>query len=212
MKIVIAILLSILSLNAKYMDSKSCGECHEQIYAEHTKSMHHHSSMFKDEVHKKVALSTSSEKYSCALCHMPSAPNLSALIRGSDKADANDIRNQDGVSCFYCHQIDKVHKSKANNFNFSSYKEGEKATFFGNLNNADFSDKHDNAQNPIYKNSEVCMGCHSHKENEHGIEVCNTKDEFDKTSDCLSCHMVKKPGATEKFNKEEEIAMLLMSF
>lgn len=204
MKITVFILLlSTLLLEAKYLDSKSCGECHEKIYAEHIKSMHHNSTIFRDEVHKVVAeLSTSDGKYSCALCHMPSATNLRTLLKGESKPNPNDISHQDGISCFYCHQINKIHKSKTNNFNFSSYKDGEKPTFFGNLDKPDPSDRHDSAHNILYKNSEVCMGCHSHKENAHGIEVCNTKNEFDATSDCISCHMAKKPGSVEKFNKK----------
>lgn len=202
MRTVLFVLICALFLEAKYMDSKSCGECHEKIYAEHVKSMHHNSTVFRDEVHKKVAdISTKEGKYACALCHMPAATNLRNLLSGKEGPNERDVSHQDGVSCFYCHQINKIHTSKANNFNFSSYKSDEKPKFFGNLNNPDFNDKHESADNPIYKNGEVCMGCHSHKENSHGVEVCNTKDEYDKTSDCISCHMAKKPGGAEKFNK-----------
>lgn len=202
MKSLILLFLAIFYLEAKYLDSKSCSECHEQIYNEHTKSMHHNSTIFRDEVHKKVALATSKDSYECALCHMPNTPNLSMVMKDSSKIDENDVRNQDGVSCFYCHQIDKIHTSKLNNINFSRYKEGESITFYGNLPNADGSDKHESASNEIFKNSTVCMGCHSHKENNFGIEVCNSKDEYNATSDCIGCHMPKKDGLVEKYNKK----------
>jgi hypothetical protein len=45
------------------------------------------------------------------------------------------------------------------------------------------------------------MGCHSHKENGHEFQVCNTLDEHEKGSDCIGCHMPKAPGGNEKFNK-----------
>lgn len=197
-------LLLLLSIagEAKYLDSQSCKECHEDIYAEHTKSMHHKSSLFSDEIHKKVKESSNESGYACALCHMPSTKNLSAVIRGEEQPDPNDKRQSDGVSCFYCHQIEKVHHSKAYNINFSSAKGDEKPTMFGNLKDPDSSDKHHAEHNEIYKNSEVCMGCHSHKENSHGFEVCNTKDQYDKRSDCIGCHMPKASGGNEKFNKK----------
>lgn len=45
------------------------------------------------------------------------------------------------------------------------------------------------------------MGCHSHKQNTSGFEVCNTKNQNDETSDCIGCHMPKTPGTIEKKDK-----------
>lgn len=200
MKFLIFLLVITSILQAKYMDSKSCFECHDTIYEEHTKSMHHNSTIFRDEVHKKVADMTSKEKYECALCHMPSTPNLREVMQDKSKIDEKLMQNQDGVSCFYCHQIDQVHKSKANNINF--VKTYDRVVFYGNLEKADSSERHGSDNNDIFKNSEVCMGCHSHKENENGIEVCNAKNEYDSTSNCISCHMAKKAGAVERADKK----------
>ncbi len=200
MKFLLFLLIATSMLQAKYFDSKSCAECHDTIYEEHTKSMHHNSTIFRDEVHKKVADMTSKDKYECALCHMPSTPNLRAVMQDKSKIDESLAQNQDGVSCFYCHQIDKVHKSKSNNINF--VKSNQKPVFYGNLYNPDFSDMHASAENEIFKNSEVCMGCHSHKENDFGLEVCNAKNEYDETSNCIACHMSKRDGAVEKNDKK----------
>ena len=191
-----------LSLDAKYLDSETCKECHEDIYAEHIGSMHHKSSIFKDEVHRKMKEAVSKDKYACALCHMPGTLNLASMFRGMEKPNPKSIRQTDGVSCFYCHQISKVYHGKTYNINFFNAKNGEKPIMFGNLDNPDDSDKHNSQKNEIYKNSEVCMGCHSHKENAHGFQVCNTFNEFDKRSDCIKCHMPKAPGKVEKFNKK----------
>lgn len=202
MRVVIAFLLLLsMAIEAKYLDSQSCKECHEEIYSEHASSMHHKSSIFGDEVHKKVKELSAENNYVCALCHMPSTKNLSAMIRGTEQPDPSDKGQTDGVSCFYCHQISKVHHGKTQNINFSSAVADGKPTMFGNLNNPDTSDKHNAEHNEIYKNSEVCMGCHSHKENSHGFEVCNTKDQNDARSDCIGCHMPKANGGNEKFNK-----------
>ena len=202
MKLFFSFLLITISIYGKYLDSKTCKECHEDIYLEHTKSMHHQSSLFSDKVHLKVKEAVNKNKYSCALCHMPSTLNLAAMIRGNEQPDEKDVRQTDGVSCFYCHQISKVYHSKKYNINISSAKANEKPTMFGNLLNPDDSDKHSATNNEIYKNSEVCMGCHSHKQNGKGFEVCNTKNQYDKKSDCIGCHMPKALGGVEKFNKK----------
>lgn len=203
MKLFVALLfLSILTLQAKYLDSETCKECHEDIHYEHMKSMHAKSSIFKDEVHRKMKNAVNKDKYACSLCHMPSTKNLASMIRGIEQPDDRDVRQTDGVSCIYCHQISKIYHGKNYNINISSAKHGEKPTMYGNLTDPDDSDKHNAQSNEIYKNSEVCMGCHSHKYNSKDFEVCNTKDQHDATSDCIGCHMPKSPGGNEKYNKK----------
>ena len=54
MRIISLMILLIAILNAEYLDSKSCAECHDTIYEEHISSMHASSSIFKDEFHRKM--------------------------------------------------------------------------------------------------------------------------------------------------------------
>ncbi len=188
-------------LSAKYLDTKSCAECHEMIHYEHTHSMHHNSSLFKDEFHRKIKEKTYPNSYLCALCHTPAAKNLRAVITGKEQPSQTKEQS-DGVSCFYCHQINKVLITKHENINFYAFSPGSKPKFFGNLKNPDTSDKHkSDSTNKIYKNSQVCMGCHGKKFNKYDVEICNGLDEKGKTSDCISCHMPKFPGGTTKLNK-----------
>jgi hypothetical protein len=205
MKIVSLIILFLISINGKYLDSKSCKECHEDIYNEHINSMHHNSSLFKDVFHRSIKNITTPKKYDCALCHTPTAINLRAIMDGSENPSETDIRQIDGVSCFYCHQITKVLETKHRNINFYSYKENTKPEFLGNLKNAGDSDKHYNDNNDIYKNSKVCMGCHGKKYNKHNVQICNGYDEYDKTSDCIKCHMPKYSGGVTKLNKKGRV-------
>ena len=201
MKYILFCFLIFINLQASYMDSKSCSECHQDIYNEHTKSMHHNSSIFKDMFHKAIVEKASPSKYDCAFCHSPAANNLATLKTGQDKPNPRNVNETDGVSCFYCHQITKVFQAKHQNINFYNYK-GGKPTFFGNLADADFSDKHESQSNEIYKNSTVCMGCHSHKLNGADVEICNTKSEPNEpTSDCIGCHMPKTNGSPVNVNK-----------
>lgn len=204
MKFILSFLvLFTISANAevKYPSSESCNECHENIYREHTTSMHHKSTIFKDEVHAKVKELSNKETYKCAICHMPATKSLRAVMSGEKQPDPHSYRQTDGVSCFFCHQISKIYDSQAHKINFSNYKGEEKPTVFGNLKKPYESNEHNSESNEIYKNSEVCMGCHSHKQNAKGFEVCNTKNQYDKTSDCIGCHMPSTPGTIDKQNK-----------
>ncbi len=203
MKYFFALLLLLnVAIEAKYLDSKTCQECHEDIHYEHMKSMHSKSSIFHDEIHRKVKNAVNKDKYSCALCHMPATKNLASMIRGKEQPDERDVRQTDGVSCLYCHQIRKLYHGKKYNINFINSLNAQKPTMYGNLINPDDSDKHHAESNEMFKNSEVCMGCHSHKQNGKEFEVCNTKNQNDATSDCIGCHMPKSPGGNEKFNKK----------
>jgi len=186
---------------AEYPSSESCNECHENIYREHKQTMHHKSTLFTDEVHRKMKNIVNSDKYKCAICHMPATKNLRAVMSGDKQPNPDKHRQTDGVSCFFCHQISKIYNSKAHKINFSNYKGEKKPTVFGNLKKPYESNEHYTESNEIYKNSEVCMGCHSHKQNVKKFEVCNTKNEYDKTSDCVGCHMPKTPGTIEKKDK-----------
>ena len=203
-KIIFFIILFIIlpNANAKYLDTQSCKECHEMIHYEHTTSMHHNSSLFKDEFHNKVKNLTSKDKYDCALCHTPNASNLRAIIIGEEKVNKNDTKTTDGVSCFYCHQITKVLELKHKNINFYSYKENSKPNFLAYLDDVSSSDKHNNGSNEIFHNSQVCMGCHGKKYNKNDVEICNGYNEIDEKSDCISCHMKKFPGGVTKLNKK----------
>jgi len=202
MKLFVFYFLVFTSFLFGYQESKSCVECHDTIYNEHKYSMHHNSSIHKDTFHKAVKDKTTPEKYDCAFCHSPVASNLLALKNGEEKPNYKNIEENDGVSCFYCHQITKVMEAKHQNINFYNYS-GGKPTFFANIKDPDMSDKHYSSENGIYRNSTVCMGCHSHKFNSFGVEICNSKNEpSEPTSDCIGCHMPKSTGSPVKVDKK----------
>ena len=204
--IVIKILILILLFNttfllSEYLDSKSCDECHPNIYKEHASSMHSKSAIYSDELHTKMKEAMTPRKYDCAICHTPAVKNLRSLMQGETQASEFDHRLKDGVSCSYCHQISKVIFTKEKGINFSTLSDTMKPTFFGNLKNPESSDKHNSSStNENYSNNQVCMGCHSHKVNSSDVEICSTLDEVGATSDCISCHMPKQKGTITKLN------------
>ncbi|APW64795.1 hypothetical protein LPB137_02500 [Poseidonibacter parvus] len=209
--ILIKLLILILLFNSqllfsKYLDSKSCNECHPTIYKEHASSMHHKSSIYTDEIHTKMKEAISPRKYACAICHTPAVKNLRPLMQGKSQPSEFDHRLKDGVSCSYCHQISKVIFTKQKGVNFSTMNDKLKPTFFGNLESPESSSKHNSSSNNSnYVNSKVCMGCHSHKINKNDIQICSTLDEVGQTSDCISCHMPKKKGTPTKLNAKARV-------
>jgi len=94
----------------RYMESETCGECHEEIYAQWQGSMHAKSTALKDPIHatfyKKVVGDPLKEgvkkggKYPvCLQCHAPAAAK-----DGKTKQDMKTAYGE-GVNCVACHSL-----------------------------------------------------------------------------------------------------------
>ena len=201
MRIVYSFLLLISLLFPKYLDNKSCKECHEAIYNEFQSSMHA-KSFFNDELHRKVANKANPEKYDCAVCHMPMADNLQDLVAGKARPDKNNKTHTDSVSCYFCHTIAYVKKAHKFNINTKARQaKNYKPTLYGRLTNPDHSDKHSSATNPIYGKM-VCMGCHSHKLNDNNVTIFKAMESNQNSLECIKCHMPEVNGGAEKMDKK----------
>jgi len=187
-------------LSAKYLTNKSCKECHEDIYYEYQSSFHA-KTYFNDELHRKVANAVSKKKYDCASCHMPAAPNREALETGKEQPSERYTEETDAISCFYCHQIGYVKQAHKKNIIYISKKpDGYKPSMFGSLEDPDDSDKHEMLNNPIYRKN-VCLGCHSHKRNDHDVMIFDAMKNNQDSTECIKCHMPYISGGAEKMNK-----------
>ena len=200
MKIISFLLLLLTLLYPKYLDNKSCKECHEIIYNEFESSMHS-KNYFSDELHRKVANASDPKKYECAVCHMPMANNLQDLITGKARPDKNNKTHTDGVSCYFCHTIAYVKKAHKFNINtMAKQAKNYKPTLYGRLTDPDHSDKHSSVTNPIYGKI-VCMGCHSHKLNDHNVTIFRAMKKNQNSLECIKCHMPELPGGAEKMDR-----------
>ncbi len=185
---------------SKYLDNYSCQECHEKIYDEYNASQHS-KTYFNDELHRKIADAVSETKYDCAVCHMPMADNIQALINGEARPNINNKTHSDGVSCYFCHTIAYVKKSHRFNVNIKSRQaEGYKPTLYGRLHDPDDSDKHSSITNPVYAKN-VCKGCHSHKLNENNVTIFSAMQNKQDSLSCIKCHMPEIEGGAEKMDK-----------
>jgi len=193
--------------HAKYLDNHSCNECHEKIYEEYQSSFHA-KGYFNDTLHRKIADKVSTEKYSCARCHMPMADNLKELMNGETRPNKSNKTHTDAISCYFCHTIAYVKTAHKFNMNTKARQaKNYKPTLYGRLTNPDDSDKHSSASNPVYA-KKVCMGCHSHKLNDNNVTIFRAmqgKENHRKEQDsmgCIKCHMPEVSGGAEKMDKK----------
>jgi len=168
--------------------------------------MHKNSSVAKDEIHAAIwnihPLKEKENGYAtCAECH---APNV-----------ADPLSSTEGISCITCHTITNIEEHTSVNKNVygdnkkylysaQADKKGEvikyktKSSWLGMVKKSEGSPYHDiDYSSEMFYDGKVCMGCHSHRQNSHGFDLCKTDDEgiTSNGENCISCHMPKVEGS-----------------
>lgn len=196
-------------------ETDTCKKCHPEIVQEFEGSMHKNSSFYNDEIHnavwKKHPLHEKGD-YKCSKCHAPNKKSEKEL--------------KEGISCSTCHTIKDVGVHQKSNKNIygsdpktfysaEAGREGEKVVYkqktsmFGMSTTTVGSPYHDiDYTNEKFYTGEVCMGCHSHKENSHEFRLCETNKEGakDKKQNCITCHMPKVQGSATTIRQSEKHA------
>lgn len=216
MKIIITSLIALtVSLSAAQLENATCQKCHPKIFKEYEGSMHKNASIYNDPLHKAIwDMHPAKEKgnYKCAKCHTPADHDLVAKKSSLTK---NDIQTKEPISCQSCHQIESIEKHSKMNKNimtkdaktfFTADKEKkgtklvyqDKTSFFGMLKTRVGSPFHDiDYSNENFYDGQMCMGCHSHKQNANDFLICDLEVKEDPSSKetCISCHMPQKAGS-----------------
>jgi len=178
--------------------NESCKECHPIIYEEFTTSMHYKSTVFRDPIHNAVWEDHPNYKdksqYKCAQCHIPGADNIAEFMNKGGQAmpdKTNDSQNE-GVSCASCHKIKSIEKHRQANRNIYNRTDEQYYGIGEQLSIAHLT----NSKNEMYRTGEMCMGCHSHRENIENYIVCITEDQTKGKSyeTCITCHMPQTDG------------------
>ena len=195
-----------------FAKSEDCKACHTQIYSEFYGSVHANSTPQKDVIHNAVWANHPQNKklqqYGCGKCHTPAADDLDKMITKGQKALPNpeNATQQEGISCAYCHRIESIELHKKSNINVISKEEKK---YFGTLKEHVASPYHaiETEGNDHMRNGNVCIGCHSHKMNKWGLNVCSTNidNEMD-GANCVSCHMPKVEGSVSAFKDTKKHA------
>ncbi len=222
----IPILLSfwlVINASAELTTNKMCKTCHPQIYKEYETSAHSKSTIYKDEIHKKIwdlHPNKKKNKYTCAVCHSPGDVRLlKALEDGEIAMPQDDKKHHEAISCITCHSIQNIERDpkthdkivlvdndkkrptifaadELNRDNDDVYQ--RKTSIFGMFKSRSRSPYHDiKHSNDIFYTGKLCLGCHSHFKNEHELNICTTDDEgaIDEESNCITCHMPMVEGS-----------------
>jgi hypothetical protein len=195
-------LIPILLFAREFVPNKVCKECHPTIYKEYQTSQHANSTIFKDPIHKAVWMKHPKRKkgaYTCAFCHTPAANNIEELIApNSIGPDPKNPTQNEAVSCAYCHRIKAIKKGDKINHNIISKTPKR---YFGARKEHIKSPFHEiDTTNKNFLKGNVCMGCHSHKKNKFGLNVCSTDENKEiENSNCVSCHMPKVKGSVSTY-------------
>jgi len=213
-KILLLSTLFTLALFGTSNESKVCQKCHPLIYKEYYASSHRKASIYNNPIHKAYWDKHPKDErgYTCAKCHSPTDKHAVETGVLTD----NTIQREEPISCVYCHTIKDVDQGEMSNSNITTgekrefftaeaSKKGSKtaafeteSSWFGLVKTTKSSPYHKiDYNNENYYNGNVCMGCHSHTNNEHGFDVVMldaliSKD--DKNS-CISCHMPQVLGS-----------------
>ena len=182
---------------------EACKKCHPIISKEFESSMHKKSSIYDDKVHKAIwdkHPAKAKGNYKCAKCHTPNAKT--------------DKQKHEGITCLSCHTIKSIQKHDKTNKNvytdkvktFYSAEAGQEnkilkykttTTWYGDKTSTGSAYHDIDYTNKDYYDGQVCMGCHSHKQNSHKLAVCSTDEAGAKTKkeNCITCHMPQVGGS-----------------
>jgi len=190
-----------------YAKNSECMACHPKIYDEYMQSQHQKSTIYKDPIHAAVwakhPKNLKKEQYGCGKCHTPAADNLDDMLIKGRKAlpDRENISQNEGISCAYCHRIKSIDLHDKTNTNIIDTKEKH---YYGTLRSKMGSPFHEisSSNNEHMQNGNVCVGCHSHKKNKSGLNVCSTNIENEmEGTNCVSCHMPQVKGSVSSLNE-----------
>jgi len=190
----------------KFAPNQTCKSCHPRIWEEYSSSMHANSTIFADPIHAAVWKKHPASKkqaYKCAKCHTPAAANIKELMAPNGIGpDPKDPTQNDAVACAYCHRIKAIKKGKITNHNII---DPTPRKYFGTRKDHVDSPFHKiDTSNPNFLKGNVCMGCHSHKKNKFGLNVCSTNEHGEiENADCVSCHMPQVPGSVSTFKERK---------
>ena len=207
-------LFTLLSVQLLANDIGTCKSCHPIISNEFENSFHKKSTLKEDVVHNAVwekHPAKAKGDYKCAKCHAPAATKE---------------KPHEGITCISCHTIKGIEEHEKLNRNIYETKDKtlysaqkgmedkkivyeEKHSWFGLVNESVGSPYHDiDYRNRDFYTANVCMGCHSHKQNGKGFDVCRTNPAgaTSEESNCITCHMPKVEGSATTIRESKRHA------
>jgi len=193
----------------RHVESKNCGQCHQQVYEQWQDSMHAQSTALQDPIHgafyqgvignPKLEDIKKNGKYPvCLQCHAPTAAK-----EGKTKLDSLAVY-QEGVNCITCHTLTKFKGTKKAGgglrLGISAYEYSDTKLQGPSVDKVHPSVDGSNQSAPVemqgnptlLKTNNACLGCHEQRNNSNKVPLCQTGSEIasvNNAADCQSCHM-----------------------
>lgn len=185
------------------MDPAACQGCHPDAYREWSGSMHAYAS--DDPVF--IALNAFAQRETngavgdlCVGCHAPLALHTGATKDGLNLGDVP--RRLRGVTCYYCHQIDRIEADHNAAFHLADdnlFRGGIAAPFETEAHRSGSMTIHDGRHQD---SSAICGSCHDVR-TPSGLQLENTFAEWRESIfgqselgvSCAGCHMPGRVGA-----------------
>jgi len=184
------------------MDPAACEGCHPDAYREWSGSMHAHAS--DDPIF--VALNALAQRETngeigsfCVGCHAPMALQVGATIDGLNIEEVP--RRFRGVTCFYCHQIDRIEEDHNAGFHLAN-----NGTFLSSIGTPMETEAHQSGTLDFHdgskpESSALCGSCHDVR-TPSGLQLENTFAEWRESVfaqgpfavSCAGCHMPGRKG------------------
>ncbi|HWZ87550.1 MAG TPA: multiheme c-type cytochrome [Polyangiaceae bacterium] len=180
---------------AQLLDPQSCQPCHAEQYREWSGSMHAYAS--EDPLF--LAMNQRGQREAqlgdfCVECHAPVATREGQTSDGLNLADLPSAVK--GVTCFFCHSVDRVQGSHDNPLHLAT-----DGVLRAELTDPAHNLAHDSSYSPLHdrnqlESSQLCGTCHDIV-NGHGVNLERTFAEWQESvfsqapggSTCGQCHM-----------------------
>lgn len=219
--ILLSITAAIAQINPKFTDPNHCKGCHEEQVNDWDSTWHSKSHEEKNPLYKAVlsyVQKTTHQTHAdvaigCAKCHNPrlgikkvdpSYMYAKAFGLESDTTkkvegalNANHVQN--GISCYVCHNIDKIHPKnspKDAGFDIISWTKGD--VIVGPYPSNNRAGYHSTDERSFFtEKNTLCLTCHEGSGNLHNVPGYETGTELilsNQDMRCVECHMssVKK--------------------
>lgn len=195
------------------LNPDSCKDCHPKHYREWSASMHAYAA--KDPVflamNKRGQEETKGELGEfCVNCHAPMAVREKAFVNG-DFADLEQVPDHlQGVSCYFCHNVEAVGKDHFNN----GLLLANDSTMRGGIKDPVKPSAHEVAYSPLFdrnrlESSTMCGACHDIV-TPKGVHLERTFEEYSQSffatspadsgrDTCVGCHMEGTPGVAADY-------------
>lgn len=184
------------------LSSNSCSSCHLEIFNEWRDSEHANSLISEEslaqQIYQYVKNQDANYAQQCLSCHASHAAR---------QLQTPNYRNphQEGVNCVLCHTLKSYQPAEE--------KQGIAAYTYSSTHLQSPSGNSLSPKSPKYHlfpvepnpdalgdQTQACLGCHHHFENQHGVVLCQTGMEYVAGQmPCQSCHMPNenRPNSTD---------------